>query len=331
MKFLNVLKADPFNPPKPHWALILKKFNPNQPRDADGKFARSGATGAHSPVKHVVAANLLAEYSQNSTLNEILSKFDNNTRAHLTDAEDRLKEDIQRGLETDKLYKGEDGQYNKERQAIHKDIIKKFLNGEMLEEGLGKGEFETKAKPKVIFLGGRGGSGKSSFSMHNSKDVGVYDPKKTLVVDPDAIKAALGKHPPPNYEGYNAFLFHEESGHVADLLVKAARRKKLDMVMDITLKSDKTAEVKKFQKAGYTADAHYMFLPPQLAAQRAIGRFMTKAQDGSGRLVPPEVILGNTKNEQNFDKLIPLVDNWSVYRNDVKQGEPPKLVDRRRK
>jgi len=46
----------------------------------------------------------------------------------------------------------------------------------------------------------------------------------------------------------------------------------------------------------------------------------------SGRYVPPEVVLGNTENEANFDKIKKNVDAWSFHDNNRSKEEGPKLI-----
>ena len=78
-----------------------------------------------------------------------------------------------------------------------------------------------------------------------------------------------------------------------------------------------------FKSSGYRVEAHYMHLPRQLAAKRAVKRF---CNDKNGRHVPVEVILGNTSNESNFDALRPHLDAWSFWDNDVAAGQEPTYV-----
>jgi hypothetical protein len=51
------------------------------------------------------------------------------------------------------------------------------------------------------------------------------------------------------------------------------------------------------------------------ATARAMSRFKRgNEKDGKGRFVPPEVVMGNTDNEANFDKAIPLFAKWGRLR-----------------
>jgi hypothetical protein len=99
---------------------------------------------------------------------------------------------------------------------------------------------------------------------------------------------------------------HAESGEIFDEITRIAHNAGLDIVHDATLKTGAKATtlVKKFKESGYRVEAHYMHLPRQEAAKRAVGRFLGKTK----RYVPPAVILSNTANEANFDSIKPMVD-----------------------
>jgi hypothetical protein len=308
------------------FAAILKfNFNPHEPRDGHGKWTSAGAAGARSKVTYTLTTKLREGYRSDVTEEQVMAQFSDQDRKALADAKDRLNSEILAGHETSKLYANKDAHgkrhYTKERQAFHRQIVREIINEKLAAA--------ASDNPTVIFLGGRGGSGKSQFEAHDKNAVegkGVYDKSKFIVVDPDEIKKELGKKGAVKYEGWNAFLLHDESSDVADMLIRSARYHRLNMVLDMTLKSDKSAQLQSLKKSGYRAEGHYMFLPEEMAAARAFVRFKTKEGDYSGRLVPPSVVLGNKNNEKNFDKLIPLFDNWSVWRNDVPEGSPPKRV-----
>jgi hypothetical protein len=144
------------------------------------------------------------------------------------------------------------------------------------------------------------------------------------VLDPDEIKQRL-----PEYKGWNANEVHEESADIMDGLLDYARAKGLNVVVDATLKSlpQAMARLEAFKGAGYETEAHYMHLPRQVAAERAVQRFLTDKNDGSGRFVPPHVVLANTANERNFDEVRKHVDRWSFYDNHNRtKEEGPKLI-----
>jgi predicted ABC-type ATPase len=211
---------------------------------------------------------------------------------------------------------GESARYTEEREKLHGRILNQILSPDKLRTALPPpGE-----KPTFMILGGRGGSGKSWF------DGKVYDKGKYLVLDADAIKAML-----PEFEGWNANDVHEESSDILEQAISIGVRNGLNMVLDGTMKTATSAMAKvlRIKAAGYRTEAHYMYLPPQEAAKRAIGRFQGKDGQYKGRYVPVEVVLKNTTNEASFDQIKDLVDDWSFRDNNVKIGEQPILISQK--
>ena len=171
---------------------------------------------------------------------------------------------------------------------------------------------DGKFKPKNG--GGRGGSGKSKFEDE------VYDKDKFLVLDADEIKKRI-----PEYAGWNAAEVHDESSDILDKALEYAKLNGVNVVLDATMKGLETSKkrLQQFKDAGYRTEAHYMYLPRQKSARRAVDRFLGAE---NGRYVPLKVLLGMKTNEQTFDVLKDMVDGWSFSDNDVERGEMPKLV-----
>lgn len=214
------------------------------------------------------------------------------------------------GMETHNLY-SKDGAYTETRKELHQDILGDIFKNE------DKAKPKDGEKPKVIFLGGRGGSGKSKFEGL------VYNKDNYIVLDADAIKEKI-----PEYQGYNAYEVHEESSAILNKALQRARKQGLNVVLDATMKTLSSTEkkVKSFEDAGYDMEMYYMHLPREKAAERAIGRFM----GDRGRYVPLNVLLNDMKhNEENFDKLKKYASKWAFYNNDVPRKEDkPILVDK---
>jgi predicted kinase/plastocyanin len=211
---------------------------------------------------------------------------------------------------------GESARYIEEREKLHGRILNQLLSPDKLRTALPpSGE-----KPIFMILGGRGGSGKSWF------DGKVYDKGKYLVLDADAIKAML-----PEFAGWNASDVHEESSDILEQALSIGIRNGLNVVLDGTMKTATSAMAKvlRMKAAGYRTEAHYMHLPPQEAAKRAIGRFQGKDKQYKGRYVPVEIVLKNTTNEASFDQIKDLVDDWSFRDNNVKMGEQPILISQK--
>ena len=234
----------------------------------------------------------------------ILAHFPPDTAPKITDVQKRLAS-IEQTIDVHK----KDGSYTAERDKLHFKIISSMLSSERIKAA-------TPAEgvaPTFTVLGGRGGSGKSWFAGQ------VYDEDKAIVIDADHIKGML-----PEYEGWNAAQVHEESGDIFDENTSMCAKLGLNVVHDKTMKTAKTTmnDLQKFKEMGYSTEAHYMHLPRQEAAKRAVSRFLGKTQ----RYVPVDVVLSNTGNEATFDQVKGIVDKWSFRDNNVKQGEDPVLI-----
>ncbi len=224
----------------------------------------------------------------------------------------------------------ENGNWTPERKELHKKIISEILSPEKVAACLPKdGE-----KPKLVMFGGRGGSGKSWFTdkkraAAEGREV-MFDSDKFLVLDADALKEYI-----PEYEGWNAGEVHEESSYLNKKIKQKALDWGLNIIIDGTMnynpkKPDKVKnEMLEAKSKGYSLEAHYMFLPVQESAKRAINRFKTKKGDFSGRLVPMDILMSMQDNEKSFDSVKDIVDDWSFRDNQGDNG--PKLVSRKAK
>lgn len=305
---------------------IYKIFNDAEferlhPRDKDGKFARtSGGDNAEytpSPEYTATLERVKESNNKNITPEDILKSAVKNlgldekeVREKINFAEDYVSNVIEKGLETNKRFLDKDGVYTPERQKEHDRILSEiFANEENAKPKDGE-------RPTVIFLGGRGGSGKSKFNGL------VYDESKYIVLDADKIKEML-----PEYEGYNAYEVHEESSEILNIALARARKQGLNVVYDATMKTLSSTEgkIKAFADSDYNIEMYYMHLPREKAAERAIGRFMGER----GRYVPLKVLLGMKDNEANFDQLKHYASKWAFYNNDVpNKNDKPILIDK---
>lgn len=269
--------------------------------------AHQQVLGKQTPVsadKFDAAAYAKSHDQADVTPAAILANFPPDTAAKISEVQKRLASIEQ----TISQYQA-DGKWTAEREKLHASIIDSILSDERI----------TSAKPPegqaptFTVLGGRGGSGKSWFAGQ------VYDPDKAIVLDADHIKSQL-----PEYEGWNAAQVHQESSDIFEQITDMAAQLGLNMVHDATLKTTTSAvdKVKQFRDRGYQVEAHYMHLPRQEAAKRAVSRFLGKTQ----RYVPVDVVLSNTTNETSFDAVRKLADKWSFRDNNVPQGSEPVLI-----
>lgn len=288
-----------------HWHEV-SSHNPK-----DGTTKPDVGADAMAEQKPVPAAEFKAhDYAQGHDMADVdaehvLSHFPPDTKDKIKAVQERLA-----GVEqTIDQHKVDGSGYSEERAKLHEKIISHFLSPEKIEAAKPpEGE-----APSFTILGGRGGSGKSWFEGN------VYDPSKAIVLDADEIKGMM-----PEYEGWNAHQVHEESGDLFDHITDIAQDMGLNIVHDATMKTASKAQalVKRFKDDGYQVEAHYMHLPRQEAAKRAVSRFLGKTQ----RYVPVEVVLSNTGNEAAFDSIRDKVDKWSFRDNNVPMGQQPILI-----
>lgn len=252
-----------------------------------------------------------------ATPDSIVEHFGGDARGRIDSARARLA-----GITSTHEQHQQDGKWSPERAELHRKILfdgievkGKKVPGVLAAERIKAATPAPGEKPVFIALGGRGGSGKSSLNGR------VYDETKALVLDADHIKGLL-----PEYEGWNAHQVHEESSVIIGAVLELAQQLGLNVVYDATMKSGKTIEklVDRFNEGGYRTEAHYMHLPRQEATKRAVGRFLNGGE--RGRFVPPEVVMGNTDNERNFDAIKDKVHAWSFHDNSGSKDAGPKLI-----
>lgn len=273
------------------------KFNPNH--DEKGRFSE-GPGGSGTPPHSLVGYAKEHGLTTRTTADDLLSKLSQHEQAEIKLALSKANAAPQ----TQSLYTDAEGHYTPERQALHRQIIDSYVNDEAIKHALpAPGE-----QPTFIVLGGRGGSGKSAFTNGTIKE---FDASKFVTLDSDAIKARL-----PEFKGWNAAQVHEESSHIESVTRSILMAKGVNIISDKTLKSlGVENDVKQAIASGYRIEGHYMFLPPKDAASRALSRYLGKGPGMRGRLVPPAVVLENTKNEANFDVMKKHFDRWSEYDN----------------
>jgi predicted ABC-type ATPase len=266
------------------------------------------------PAESFNAANYAKSHDQSDvSVDSVLSNFPGDTKEKIAKVVERLgsvEQTIDK-MKNDPVYKAK-------RAILHAQITAKMLSPERVKAATP----EEGRNPIFSILGGRGGSGKSALTKSVEKGgLGLVDKNKFIVLDADAIKEML-----PEYEGWNAWQVHEESSELFNDITNHAQALGLNICHDATMKTPEKAValIDRFNDAGYDTEAHYMHLPRQEAAKRAVGRFLGK----SGRYVPLDVILDNTKNESSFDQLKNKVGRWTFHDNNVAEGDKPILISR---
>ena len=206
--------------------------------------------------------------------------------------------------------------YDEQRMKLHEEIMNKYFKEYQGENAIA---FKDE-QPKLILLGGRGGSGKSQF------DGLVYDKKNVLLVDSDKVKEMI-----PEYKQWNASEVHKESSVIMKKIVREAQEQRMNVVIDQTMSSAGSSLNYLNEFKGYKTEAHYMYLPPQESVSRAMHRFKNDGENGkyTGRYVPRKTLLDMKDNEKNFDEIKTKVEKWSFYSNyGVKRGDSPVLISK---
>lgn len=295
----------------PGFAVVFKK---NDYHDNRGRFTSKDKAVHGNPEP--LANWYTAHDDATITPEKVLAKLTPKDRAEIELAVVRAKNQ----KTSQERYTDKSGHYTAERRKLHEKIIHHFFNAESIRAATpAKGE-----KPTFIVLGGRGGSGKSAFTWGKDKEgkalaprVDQFDSRKFIKLDSDEIKEMLK----PPYKGWNAYSVHDESKMLFNKITMMAKALKLNLIHDATLSSMGPEPVIQAMKAtGYRVEGHYMFVPRQVSADRAMKRYLGGGPRKRGRLVPPDVLLEMEHNEQNFDKMKHYFDKWSAYDN---QGEAP--------
>ena len=220
-------------------------------------------------------------------------------------------------VDTQLLNSDDKGNYTPEREKLHNEIIDKYY---INKETMNKYKVPDGVRPKVVILGGRGGSGKSKLKGL------AYDPEKYLILDVDEIKEKLpeygGRKGKDNF-GLNAWEVHEESGDIAKIVREKARKNRMNVVLDMTCaKLDSTMKkIKEFEDDGYDVDGAFMELTRDLSTERSMMRGI------KGRFLPMDQAMGMKDNEKVFEEAMGHFKNWTIWDNSgVGKTEKPKLV-----
>ena len=208
------------------------------------------------------------------------------------------------------------GVYTPKRKALHNKIANSFLMGKIKQK-----------QPKVIFLAGVGGSGKSTAL----KAMGL-NKKDYVIVDADAIKAKLpefSKEPSMS----RALLTHQESSDIVTKIIDEAIKQKLHLIVDGTMKNESKTKriINSAKQHGYSTSMVATQLPTHKAMDRNIKRYEEDEVNPKelARFVPLPVIKKMGKEVNNsIHKMKKEFDNYAIYDTDVKKGENPILLEK---
>ena len=244
----------------------VAKFNPYH--DAKGRFstADGAASFTYSPGKSKAHDNAIAR-----------QKYGGSTDA--SDAAAEIAAGKHNSLEN---YLDENGNLIAEREAVHREIIDKVLEGKIPVNG----------QATMTMLGGGPASGKSSVMNPDTSK----DPHSTTI-DPDALKEML-----PGYaemaakDSGAASFYHEESSALAKRLTEAALNRNLNVIIDGTGDGSPGSVQKKIDAAhahGHRVEAKYVSVDTDTAVERNAKRYEdAKAAGKNPRLVPDDIVRG---------------------------------------
>jgi len=207
----------------------------------------------------------------------------------------------------------ETGGYTAERQAVHDEIIGHF------ESQFGA----PQEYPVAVVTGGLPGAGKTA-GLRQTVDLDRF-----TNVNSDDVKTLL-----PEYNGANAAWLHEESDHVARIVLSRAVDRRQNVIIDTTMRTGGSGEarmddgivgrVKALRERGYDVRAQFTEVPLKTSSERAMNRYVRE-----GRFVPPGYIRTgrstsgrfSSRNRETFESVKELVNGWSVFDNSGGPGQ----------
>ena len=304
----------------------LEKYRSDQARDERGRFADEGkgrGSGSTSTgrgrgpkwgkVTGREAQDLFKSTFKPMTYAQFISTLTPEQRKDI----DRVNAKMGAGITTDRLvseggHMQEDGKWTAQRQAIHRQIIERYLSPENIERATpDEGE-----SPTVVFTGGRPASGKTT-ALNTMSDL-PFDSNRFITLNPDDVKEML-----PGYDKELAGLWQTESSEITDQIAKMAQDMGLNVIYDATMKNPNSIQwrVDQYEDAGYDMQGYYVHTAPHVTALRTV----TRHNFGAGRFVPPMYTLQSYSNEASFDRVKDRFSTWVIF--DGNQS-PPKMVAR---
>lgn len=209
------------------------------------------------------------------------------------------------------------GRFTPERQALHDQIVNDALAGHRYggDDGV----------PRFMLLGGGPAAGKSTLLKSG---VLLPDADSVLVANDD-IKVLLPEGAAGQAAGTPnwAPFVHKEAGYIADRIQNAAMERGYDVILDGTGNSTPEkviGQVDQAKRSGYKVLAHYVTVPTDLAAARALER-----QKATGRGLPESVLRAKHAAVSRCAPLVAdRVEHFTLH--DTSVGSPATLVAERR-
>lgn len=259
-------------------------------------------------------------------------EYDFSERASYVDA--KLTDWRDRGIDTQSLYKGKNGEYTASRRKAQEQLMEDLWNRQA--EGVPN-------EGKAIMAGGLGGAGKGFFLREiGINDRGAEDGQKFFTINPDVIKEEMARRGMiPKLDPKMTLmelspLAHEEASAMALKLAKRAYAQKKNVVWDFTMGSVDSVTNKRLnlmRDAGYTS-IQGMFI--DVSIDKSIAQATSRWQGGliefgdegrhnGGRFLPsgatysnsPEGTEFRSKNRETFEKVKSQLDGYRVYDNEV--------------
>ncbi|RLA60843.1 MAG: hypothetical protein DRQ88_12680 [Epsilonproteobacteria bacterium] len=192
------------------------------------------------------------------------------------------------------------GIYTKARQQFHDKIIDDYMKGMKITK--------SKIRPRVIFTAGPMGVGKG-YALEKLNAC-TYPRGNFVTIDPDRIKNSLPefkeqinlrKKLSAEIKAGAAGYVHKESGYLAEIIQEIAFKKKLNIIIDGSLKDLgwNRMLMKKFKATGYKIEIIYVNASSQIIMKRVKER----AQK-TGRDIPQDMVMKNINQVASTVKIL---------------------------
>lgn len=202
-----------------------------------------------------------------------------------------------------------DGEYTEERSEKHKEIIYIKISKVKRDEN-----------PFAALIGGGSGAGKSTiikeYFAPELKE--LSDATDFVYIDSDDIKEKIDefqlyRKAEDDTVFYAAFYVHEESTHIADMLIEECINRKLSFIYDGTMqwKPQYDALIPKLKENSYEISGVYVDVDVEKAVERVEKRGKEKK-----RFVPEEIVRKANRNSAiSFSLLEVYFDGVMMFNN----------------